>query len=1222
MYKLMINRLAICFLVIFLIGISTSAYANPASDALVLQGRTLLFNSGNMVYSGIAESAPKFGAAVDADPADQTANFFYALTRVLASVLETGGTGNIDTVRDLYEAFGITIDVDLTVYEQPISIASTLNGEYDPPDTIPASQSVRTFLEGPLTTLLDGAIANLEAVDSTIMITLTADETGDDPIEVDYGDVMLFKSLLHTVKSGVLMASSYDFDMDIFETIVLSNADVLQIQRDLLDRYNDLMKLQSNGSALLTDAKQALFAGIDAYRTAFNTITNEPDYQGDDLFFFESEADTSEAAFLLSQFTELQNSLNENRSAASNTSEEIWLLTDSDGNRFRLDIAKDENGDFINGEANGIVVSGDIFLPWNSGCAFLFCSGWVDDFDVAGTDVTIQVGNSNCAATLTGTMVGGAEISGGTYTNCDGSPRGSFSGTLVSTDSNSLALDLNNLFGNPDLQNIKNPLDISAILPEFDSTNEMVAGTFPPVDDSSAVLNGIFPEYVTNQDLTDSLDLGAPSANTSFVSGSVSCSSYTSGKIFVAALERSMDGLSYSLWNGTYLNSLGAYSIPGLPVGRNIYLRAWFDADNNGLKSIGDFSTTSGPHEITQSGLTVDVAIEDEVLGGSISGQIDCNVFEPGHGKIYVNVVEGQLGTGDVLGSTTLEAPGSFAIDNVIVGSTGSVSAYWDANGTGPEGPDDGDFSGHYSGNPVDFSSQGANPGIDISLYGITGTVTRDSDGQALSDIMVYTSGIDNSSWANTKTDANGKYVLSDMLSGNFKISTWAGGPYISEYYDNITDWDLATPVELVSGQTTPNINISLATGGTIQGVVRRDWDAKSVSGLYVYAEGIDVTGSGSGQTSEDGSYAISGLTAGTYRIRAGSHGTCYAGEYYGNTYVADSAAPVTVGLGQTISGIDISLAMGGKIEGVVRRDSDGQPISGINVYVQETQLSVYADATTGPDGTYSICGLSSGNYIVRASTYGTDYVEEYYDNTDYNSATPVGVTVGQTTVNINFDLSLGGKIQGIITSDLDAAPVSSISVYVYDYTSGNYLGSATTEEDGSYTISKLPGGSYRIEVTTWGTNYEGEYYNDQPDWASASEVFVVLGQTTANINISLELKTGNILIPISTNVTGENTNVLGATVSLVETGQTATWVGDGNYTFYDVPAGNYTLKIEKEGFETQYVNAVVTEGNNNLSSIPLTFETCGQPGDIDGNGLIGLEEAINALQVVSGVKE
>ena len=101
--------------------------------------------------------------------------------------------------------------------------------------------------------------------------------------------MLVLKSTLHTLRTIFLIITAYNLDVDIREIIVLSNFDVLEIQRDLLDRYPGLLGLRENGASALTNARQALFEAIDAYREAFSSIVAESDYQGDDLLYFGSD---------------------------------------------------------------------------------------------------------------------------------------------------------------------------------------------------------------------------------------------------------------------------------------------------------------------------------------------------------------------------------------------------------------------------------------------------------------------------------------------------------------------------------------------------------------------------------------------------------------------------------------------------------------------------------------------------------------------------------------------------------------------------------------------------------------------------------------------------------------------------------------------------------------------------------------------------------------------
>ena len=74
------------------------------TNADVAQGRAFLFNNnGNPSYSDIISANNEFKGAVSANPTDQEANLFYAVTRLLASALESGNGPGLGTLRQEFQ---------------------------------------------------------------------------------------------------------------------------------------------------------------------------------------------------------------------------------------------------------------------------------------------------------------------------------------------------------------------------------------------------------------------------------------------------------------------------------------------------------------------------------------------------------------------------------------------------------------------------------------------------------------------------------------------------------------------------------------------------------------------------------------------------------------------------------------------------------------------------------------------------------------------------------------------------------------------------------------------------------------------------------------------------------------------------------------------------------------------------------------------------------------
>ena len=92
------------------------------------------------------------------------------------------------------------------------------------------------------------------------------------------------------------------------------------------------------------------------------------------------------------------------------------------------------------------------------------------------------------------------------------------------------------------------------------------------------------------------------------------------------------------------------------------------------------------------------------------------------------------------------------------------------------------------------------------------------------------------------------------------------------------------------------------------------------------------------------------------------------------------------------------------------------------------------------------------------------------------------------------------------MTQDSDDQPVSGVRVEVWEYSSGNGFGSYQVSADGTYTITGLPTGNYRLMVIASGTEYAGEYYDNVTDSNAATQVTVTAGNDTGGINFGLGL--------------------------------------------------------------------------------------------------------------------
>ena len=493
------KRTLISILVLlFMAGI---AQANPASQTLVTTGRAALFNNGSPTCSGIIAANGHFEAAVQADPADQAANLFYALTRLAVMGLEKGAGQEFETVLDILESFGIFRTADDDILNSPIYSEPPKNGgSYAPPATTPETGLISLFVNDKFAILLDDVLANLSKVDQTIAVTLTAQETGDTAVEIDYGDVLMFRGMVNTMKGFLLTLFAYNLDgIDARELTQLGQADMFRIQRDLLDNYPSALSLISGGAVQLSSARAALITAVDQYQAAHDFILTEADNQDNDLFSFNLE-DMNEVKGALAHLQEGKASLIQDRDAGFVSNNQGWYFYDEYGRALRIEL------DF----GMGFFKEASFYSTWysgpNWGPAFDFFPGEVTGFNLTGDilTLTIEGWSISCGhqiVTFTGTLNPAKNSISGTWAPdpCNAFAARTFTGSKFYDYDSIELVNLNAVFGSPS----KNPMDMRAASPRFDLNNNPVAGTFP----GAPVLNGLVPYQPANDDLTRALKI-------------------------------------------------------------------------------------------------------------------------------------------------------------------------------------------------------------------------------------------------------------------------------------------------------------------------------------------------------------------------------------------------------------------------------------------------------------------------------------------------------------------------------------------------------------------------------------------------------------------------------------------------------------------------------------------------------------------------------------------
>jgi hypothetical protein len=291
--------------------------------------------------------------------------------------------------------------------------------------------------------------------------------------------------------------------------------------------------------------------------------------------------------------------------------------------------------------------------------------------------------------------------------------------------------------------------------------------------------------------------------------------------------------------------------------------------------------------------------------------------------------------------------------------------------------------------------------------------------------VQLFTQGTDRTKLGllvkSTRTDDLGEYRFGGLAEGTYLVASVSAtavtdvlGSRVNQssvYYPGVTNLGDAQRIVLRSGDETLGIDFSGDLGppvdptpalptvnangqlirpvlvvGTavIRGRVTRD-DGFPVARATVStqvamtAPGLGrqaiLSGSKTAQTGDDGSYEISELPAGQYRVVAAKPGYIRGG--YGQREETDPSTPVDVADAQTRTRIDVVLQRNSNVTGRVV-DEYGDPVENVAVTLSQIKflggrkrlvtVSAMSGRTTDDLGRYRVYSVPPGDYVVSAS--------------------------------------------------------------------------------------------------------------------------------------------------------------------------------------------------------------------------------------------------------------
>ena len=234
-------------------------------------------------------------------------------------------------------------------------------------------------------------------------------------------------------------------------------------------------------------------------------------------------------------------------------------------------------------------------------------------------------------------------------------------------------------------------------------------------------------------------------------------------------------------------------------------------------------------------------------------------------------------------------------------------------------------------------------------------------------------------------TDDSGRYEFKDLPVGRYDVSASKNG-YLTLSYGQRRPFEPGILLDTVDGRVFERADLSLPRSGAITGHIVDEF-GEPMSDVQVSAvrqtystTGIRLTAAGRMRSTDDaGEFRVFGLPPGDYFLLATPPSASpadrderpgYAPTYYPATAEIASAQRLRVGVGQTTSGVTVTLVTShvARVSGIAT-DAGGRPMTSITAW-RWGEIGLRGPTASGqvrPDGSFTINGLAPGKYRLQA---------------------------------------------------------------------------------------------------------------------------------------------------------------------------------------------------------------------------------------------------------------
>jgi hypothetical protein len=320
-------------------------------------------------------------------------------------------------------------------------------------------------------------------------------------------------------------------------------------------------------------------------------------------------------------------------------------------------------------------------------------------------------------------------------------------------------------------------------------------------------------------------------------------------------------------------------------------------------------------------------------------------------------------------------------------------------------------------------------------------------------------------------TDGNGRYEIAELPAGRYTVG-FLRTNYVRASYGQRRLLGPGAPIDIAAGQVVTRIDAALQRSGAVTGRIVDEFGdpiarVQVIPMRYIFSNGarrLQPVGRGGGMTDDLGEYRLFDLAPGRYFFSAtlrnfepgdASNRTAYAPTYYPGTANAAEAQPLTIAPGQTMPAINITLlpVAAVRVSGVAL-DGRGRPMAGAYVNLAQRFFSAFGSGFTKvqPDGTFTIGGVTPGDYTLRVAApgapdeVGTAVVTVSTADIDNIEV----VAVKKSTLSGRFVLEAGGTKPPLLAAlRVNVVhPDSLTAMYAQD----------TPKDDGTFEIKTDPG--------------------------------------------------------------------------------------------------------------------------------------------------------------------